>query len=124
MHRTDPSCKHVSVHFLAHFLLAVAVNEETGFAYIVGTAKSGARICGGGLHMVNIQNPKTPIYAGCFSADGYTHDTQCVTYRGPDSRYTGRELCFSSNEDTLTVVSHPEPRHSALCSPCPWLLWL
>jgi choice-of-anchor B domain-containing protein len=25
-------------------------------------------------------------------------------YRGPDTRYNGREICFNSNEDTLTIV--------------------
>ena len=34
--------------------------------------------------------------------DGYTHETQCVT--GPDTFYHGREICFNSNEDTLTIV--------------------
>ena len=29
---------------------------------------------------------------------------QCVIYRGPDTRFTGREICFASNEDTLTIV--------------------
>ncbi|MBT8206710.1 MAG: choice-of-anchor B family protein, partial [Acidimicrobiia bacterium] len=33
----------------------------------------------------------------------YTHDAQCVTYSGPDADYQGREICFNSNEDTLTV---------------------
>ena len=41
---------------------------------------------------------------GCFGLDGYTHETQCVIYAGPDSRYRGREICFNSNEDTLTIV--------------------
>lgn len=36
--------------------------------------------------------------------DGYTHDAQCVIYRGPDSKYTGKEICFNYNEDTLTIV--------------------
>ncbi len=41
---------------------------------------------------------------GCFSADGYTHDAQCVSYAGPDSDYRDREVCFAFNEDTLTIV--------------------
>jgi len=58
----------------------IAINEATGFAYAVGTST-----CSGGLHMVNIQNPTSPTNAGCFSSDGYTHDTQCVVYAGPDT---------------------------------------
>jgi len=77
----------------------IVINEETGFAYAVGTGT-----CSGGLHMVDIQNPVAPAYAGCFSTDGYTHDAQCVIYSGPDTRYTGHEICFAYNEDTLTIV--------------------
>jgi choice-of-anchor B domain-containing protein len=54
--------------------------------------------------MVDVANPKEPRFAGCFSEDGYTHDVQCVSYDGPDADYRGREICFASNEDTLTVV--------------------
>ena len=77
----------------------IAINEQTGFAYAVGS-----NTCSGGPHMVNITSPKQPVYAGCVSQDGYTHDTQCVIYRGPDSAYTGREICVNSNEDTVTIV--------------------
>jgi choice-of-anchor B domain-containing protein len=53
---------------------------------------------------VNIQNPAAPTFAGCYSSDGYTHDTQCVVYNGPDIEHQGKEICFSSNEDTLTIT--------------------
>lgn len=81
----------------------IAINEATGFAYIVGT-QDGSETCGGGLHMVNLAQPAQPTFAGCFADDGYTHDTQCVLYHGPDVAYQGRELCFNANEDTLTIV--------------------
>ena len=77
----------------------LAMNPQTGFAYAVGT-----RTCEGGLHAVDVRTPASPRAAGCFSLDGYTHETQCVTYAGPDSTYRDREICFNSNEDTLTVV--------------------
>ena len=77
----------------------IAINEDSGFAYAIGT-----NTCSGGLHIVDINNPTSPTHAGCFSADGYTHDVQCVNYAGPDASRTGRELCFASNEDTLTIV--------------------
>ena len=77
----------------------IVINEESGFAFAVG-----ANDCSGGLHMVNIQNPSNPSYAGCYSQDGYTHDSQCVIYNGPDTEYVGREICFSSNEDTVTIT--------------------
>jgi choice-of-anchor B domain-containing protein len=77
----------------------LALNTRTGFAYAVGT-----RTCEGGLHVVDVRTPAAPRKAGCFSLDGYTHETQCVVYDGPDDVYRGREICFNSNEDTLTIV--------------------
>ena len=77
----------------------LALNTRTGFAYAVGT-----RTCEGGLHVVDVRTPAAPRAAGCFSLDGYTHETQCIVYAGPDSVYRDREICFNSNEDTLTIV--------------------
>jgi len=53
---------------------------------------------------VDINDPKNPVFAGCFDGDGYTHDTQCIIYRGPDADYYGKEICFASNENTVTIV--------------------
>jgi choice-of-anchor B domain-containing protein len=77
----------------------IAINTDSGFAYAVGT-----NTCSGGLHMVDVTVPANPTSAGCFSGDGYTHDVQCVVYAGPDPAHTNKELCFASNEDTLTIV--------------------
>jgi choice-of-anchor B domain-containing protein len=88
----------------------IVINEETGFAYAVG-ASSGGETCGGGLHMINIQDPKNPQFAGCFAdgqtgraATGYSHDAQCVVYNGPDADYAGREICLGSNETALSIA--------------------
>lgn len=77
----------------------IAINEDTGYAYAVGTGT-----CSGGLHMIDISTPTSPAAAGCVDSDGYTHDTQCVTYSGPDVAHDGKEICFNSNADTLTIV--------------------
>ena len=77
----------------------LALNSMTGFAYAVGT-----RTCEGGLHVVDVREPTLPRTAGCFALDGYTHETQCVIYEGPDTVYRDREICLNSNEDTLTIV--------------------
>ena len=94
----------------------IAVNEETGFLYVAGSKPNPSRTpnvdtCpgvsatkGGGLHIVDARNPAAPAFAGCVNEDGYTHETQCVIYRGPDAQHQGREVCFSANEDTLTIV--------------------
>lgn len=77
----------------------VVINEDTGYAYIVGSNQAS-----GGLHAVDISNPTNPTFAGNFSADGYTHDAQVVTYHGPDADYAGCEIAFCANEDTVTIV--------------------
>jgi len=77
----------------------ITTNEATGYAYIFGS-----NTCSGGLHFVNLQNPLSPVGAGCFSSDGYTHDAQCLNYTGPDVAHQGKELCFAYNTDTLTIV--------------------
>jgi choice-of-anchor B domain-containing protein len=76
----------------------VAINEDSGFAYAVGSDT-----CGGGLHIIDISTPNNPLFAGCHSAD-YTHDTQCVLYLGTDADYTGSEICASSNENSFEIV--------------------
>jgi choice-of-anchor B domain-containing protein len=105
--------------FSAHNL---AINEETGYAYIVG-GNTGLVVpdqCLSGLHMVDVSDPKNPVFAGChLTGEGpgtalgvagvegvasYIHDTQCVVYRGPDEDYTGRELCFNSSEVHMSIV--------------------
>ncbi len=78
----------------------VVINEQTGYAFLVG----GTNSCSSGLHMVDISTPTSPAFAGCFSTDGYTHDAQCVIYNGPDVTHQGKEICFNSNEDTLTIA--------------------
>jgi choice-of-anchor B domain-containing protein len=101
----------------------IAINEETGYAYIVGgnNGLAAPDACLSNLHMVDISNPKVPVFAGCSLTDegggllglgallpespvNYIHDTQCVVYRGPDADHRGRELCFNSSEDFLSVV--------------------
>jgi choice-of-anchor B domain-containing protein len=88
----------------------IAINEDTGFAYAVGGGEGGDT-CGGGLHMIDIRDPKNPQFAGCFAdpntgiqKTGYSHDAQCVLYRGPDADYQGREICFGSNETALSIA--------------------
>ena len=88
----------------------IIINEETGFAHAVGSS-GGGEACGGGLHMVDIRDPANPRFVGCFAdpniggrlGGGYTHDAQCVTYRGPDERYAGREICFHASINALGI---------------------
>lgn len=88
----------------------IIINEDTGFAYAVGVNSSGDT-CGGGLHMIDIQDPLNPIFAGCFQDmstgrqnTGYSHDAQCIIYNGPDEKHRGREICFGANETALSIA--------------------
>jgi choice-of-anchor B domain-containing protein len=88
----------------------IVINEETGFAYAVGSGQGG-ETCGGGLHMIDIRTPAEPTFAGCFAdpstgrqKTGYSHDAQCVVYNGPDQDYQGREICLGANETALSIA--------------------
>ncbi len=79
----------------------ININTDTGFLYSVGARGTAEGIdCGTGLHMIDINDPTDPTYAGCFQDHGYVHDTQCVVYEGPAAGFQGRELCFNSNATT------------------------
>ena len=77
----------------------IVINEDTGFAYAVGT-----NTFGGGPHFVNIQDPLNPTSAGGYSNDSYSHDAQVVTYNGPDTDYSGSEILIGSNENEVVIV--------------------
>jgi len=77
----------------------LVINEQEGYAYGVGTSTYA-----GGPHFVNIQNPLTPVAAGGYSLGSYSHDGQVVTYTGPDTDYTGREIFIGSNETEVVIV--------------------
>jgi choice-of-anchor B domain-containing protein len=64
----------------------------------------GTDTFGGGPHFVNIQNPLVPVGEGGDASEGYCHDAQVVTYEGPDTDYTGREILFGSNEDKVVII--------------------
>ena len=76
----------------------IAINEDTGFAFVVGT-----NTCGEGLHMIDIRTPINPLFAGCHS-DFETHDTQCVSYQGPDADHANSEVCLSAAKDRVEIV--------------------
>ena len=118
----------------------IAINEATGFGYAVGVTQ--ADTCGSrnktGLHIIDLNKPTNPTFAGCYSDPatevnsrfsagiGYIHDTQCILYNGLDDQYKDKELCFSSaegavvitdvddknNPQTLSTTSHPDMGYS------------
>ena len=88
----------------------IVINEETGFAYSVGSS-GGGETCGGGLHMIDINEPTEPTFVGCFGHEGtgrrgtgYSHDALCLNYDGPDREHAGKEICFGSNETDISIA--------------------
>lgn len=77
----------------------IVINESSGFAYVVGSDSFA-----GGPHIINIQNPLNPSFAGGYALDGYSHDAQVATYNGPDIDYTGKEIYIGSNENEVVIV--------------------
>jgi len=77
----------------------IVINEETGFAYAVGTSTFS-----GGPHFIDITTPSNPSPAGGHSISGYTHDAQVVLYTGPDTDYQGREILIGSNLSLVAIV--------------------
>lgn len=88
----------------------LAIDEGNGFAYVVGS-----NTCDGGLHMIDLENPARPRFAGCFSATGYIHDAQCVTFRRGNPR-AARQLCFNANVASLSIVDVSDKRSPQLLS--------
>lgn len=91
----------------------IVINEQTGFAYAVGVFD--ADTCNTtGLHMIDINNPTEPKFAGCYADPepptyhntpaGYIHDAQCVIYNGPDTDYSGHEVCFNAAEAAMVIA--------------------
>ena len=77
----------------------IVINETQGYAYAVGT-----NTYSGGPHFVNISNPLNPVSEGGYGNDAYSHDAQVVTYNGPDTDYTGKEILIGSNENEVVIV--------------------
>lgn len=89
----------------------IVINPDQGFAYAVGTSLNN-----GGPHIVDIQNPLNPVFAGAYDASFYTHDAQVVTYNGPDTDYTGDQILIGSNEDEVVVVNVTNKSNPVLIS--------
>lgn len=78
----------------------IVINESEAVAYLVGCTSTN----GGGPIFVDISNPMNPTFLGDYTAGGYSHDAQVITYNGPDTDYTGREIYVGSNGNTDKVV--------------------
>ncbi|MFD2567017.1 choice-of-anchor B family protein [Pseudotenacibaculum haliotis] len=77
----------------------IVINETNGYAYAVGTGTFS-----GGPHFVDISDPTNPSAAGGYAGGAYSHDAQVVTYNGPDTDHTGKEILIGSNENEVVIV--------------------
>ncbi|WP_170234458.1 choice-of-anchor B family protein [Bizionia saleffrena] len=71
----------------------IVINDSEGVAYLVGCNSAN----GGGPIFVDVSNPLNPTFLGEYTASGYTHDAQVITYNGPDTDYSGKEILIASN---------------------------
>ena len=85
----------------------IAVHD--GYAYVVGALKqdnlNSRTLANGGLYILDIRNPLKPVPVGVYRKDGYIHDTQVVTYKGPDKKWLGSTIAFNSSVDSFSIVS-------------------
>ncbi|WP_142784283.1 choice-of-anchor B family protein [Changchengzhania lutea] len=73
----------------------IVINESEAIAYLVG-----CNTFGGGPNFIDISNPANPTTLGGFASNGYSHDAQVVTYNGPDTEHTGKQIYIGSNGST------------------------
>lgn len=101
----------------------IVINEDSGYLYAVGSS-AGGNTCGGGLHIMDVHtDPGKPVFVNCYAdvatgrgSTGYTHDAQCVTYKGPDKRYKGHEICVGSNETALSLADVTDKKNPKFIS--------
>jgi choice-of-anchor B domain-containing protein len=77
----------------------IIINESKGVAYLVG-----CNTFNGGPNFIDISDPVNPVSLGGYSTEGYTHDAQVITYNGPDSDYTNREILIGSNANKVVIL--------------------
>ena len=87
----------------------IAINEQSGYAYIAGAGDRG-------IYAININNPTDPAVELEYPDFGYSHDIQIVNYKGPDSRYSGKEIYLGSNENKLIIVDVTDKNNTNIIS--------
>ena len=77
----------------------IIINETSAIAYLFGCNNFS-----GGPNFVDISDPLNPINLGGYALDSYTHDAQVITYSGPDTDYTGKEIFVGSNANKVVIL--------------------
>jgi choice-of-anchor B domain-containing protein len=102
----------------------IVAHPEVDMIYAVGGRdgpNSRNTTCAGGLFMVDVSDPANPWSPGCVGEAAYVHDAQCVIYTGPSVGYTGHEICFGYNEDTLTIYDMTDKSNVIVISETPYV---
>ena len=79
----------------------------------VGMGSDDPTCPAGSLAIYNVsgENRVQPNFEACYTEDprisaaGYVHDAHCVKYDGPDTRYTGVNVCALFEEDTIVLFN-------------------
>jgi choice-of-anchor B domain-containing protein len=69
---------------------------------------NGVGVAVGTPIIMDVSVPLAPTPVGGMFDDGYTHDSLCRTYKGPDKGRKGHEICFNFNEDSVTIYDVTE----------------
>ncbi|MDQ3958401.1 MAG: choice-of-anchor B family protein, partial [Actinomycetota bacterium] len=73
-------------------------NPETNHIFV-----NGGGVAVGTPVIFDVSQPLAPVPVGAMADDGYTHDSLCRNYHGPDKAFKGNEICFNFNEDSITI---------------------
>ena len=77
---------------------SIASNPDTNHIFL-----NGAGVQLGTPFIFDVSVPLAPVPVGWMGDDGYTHDSLCQTYKGPDKKFKKHEICFNFNTDTVTI---------------------
>jgi choice-of-anchor B domain-containing protein len=64
----------------------------------------GSDECNMGIHIVDISDPSSPEFVMCYDTTRYSHDMHCVDYHGPDTAYTGHEICVVFTGSDIQII--------------------
>jgi choice-of-anchor B domain-containing protein len=81
---------------------SIDANPKTNHIFLNGVGAVVGSPTGTPL-IFDVSQPLVPVPVGAIADDGYTHDSLCRNYKGPDKAHKGNEICFNFNEDTVTI---------------------
>ena len=79
----------------------LSINRETGFAYVIGGS-----VLGGNIVALDLNgDPENPQQVMSWNPTApFPRNLECVLYHGPDTRFTGHEICFGGAGYSYLVI--------------------